>query len=978
MSQAAWSALADRFAALAAEQDFDLWLYSVAVHHYPPNVTQGEMRFMSAAHLVRERTGFTGLALTGSPALTGDEFAQLNRFRWLTWAAGRLLSTTAARPELEWLFAAHRENTELCEVRESGSWLRHVVATSAATARRIAEGRCPSVRPLRDPTGGLQPGSWQQPLLSLRNAFWNHANARFDFHLELHGYTNPGPFGVGGGQLRQIQEQFALTGRGVNTQEGPQLIYWTDSEPGGNYTELAQHAGRQLPEQFIPSVRLLPPGVSPIRPDYRPDPLVAWSEFLWLANPLNYQRCSDSCDVGARKAVWKGGNPFMASALAIDQFVRSFGDDTLELLNRRMIEVCPWFSHSEDRSAALAAVNDAFQPLPPTESPQPPAPTGEAINPQSTEPYTLNDIRDLLRYRRANAEFMTRLRSMTPPAILGTKMAKSAGLDAFIALNHWSALNCPQAPRLTEDEAVVQPVYHWLVDAARADNVELNEDTLRLLVGRVAMATKRPVPDLMGLPLDDFDRVRVSLPSEINSELLQPAGTPNQVRTSRDEPPRNPQPQWVAADLDTVTWNLSNIFTQTVDLAESLDCEHDRSSASGDPDRIGFQLRRALNPRSWPLLFEFKNGTNGELLPGWLPSIRVATCLCADTKRALESLALLACDVDGAIEAFPHDPEEDDDTRYIATLDTARRRLRYARSLFGSTAGALWVVMDSDERTEVAGHVQAKARRLFGWAEMPTELPSGLQRYEDHIRNFDDGGAVRDYRLWRTVRLATIPDVAPDVLPVTSVAAPKREGGNLLMDGSTNSPDPQEATKFVLAIMGTTYLVCGFGETGHLPGSLKGLGVIARLVRTPGVAVPWAELDPGILKDSPRTAQATYDEMGLNDLRERCLRLQTEIATADDEIERADSQRQLDELTAHVLPAIGLQGRARDMNNLTDKLRPKIWGRIKTVNDKLRRAMPPMPNLAKHFEGCITSTTDGFIYDPPAPVPHWQTEPDKK
>jgi hypothetical protein len=597
---------------------------------------------------------------------------------------------------------------------------------------------------------------------------------------------------------------------------------------------------------------------------------------------------------------------------------------------------------------------------------------------QDVGPYTLNDICDLVRYRQARTEYRTRLLSLNPGDVFLATHGKTLGISPVSTLKTVLALVEPQPPRMTEDEVVTQPVYHWLVRAARADNAELNEETLRLLVGRVAMATKRPVPELMGLPLDDFDRVRRAIPGEVDSGFLQPVATPNPVRTPRDEPPRNPQPPGVAADLDSVTWNLSNIFTQAVDLAESLDCEHDRTSASGDPDRIAFQLRRALNPQCWPLRFEFKNGANGELLPGWLPSIRVATCLCADTKRVLESLALIACDVDGAIEAFPHDPEELDDPRYATDLDTARRRLRYARSLLGSSAAALWVVMDGDEREEVAGHIQTKARRLFRWPEMPTELPGGLQRYDDHIRNFDDGGAEREYRLWRTVRLSTIPHVAPDVIPVTSPTDPKDEGGNLVPESQTNPSDPQEATKFVFASMGSTYLLAGFGEAGHLPSSLKGLGVIARLVRTPGVPVPWAELDTGILKADSRTPQPTYDETALKDLREKCLRLQTEIETADDEIERADSQRQLDELTAHLLPAIGLQGKARDMNNLTDKLRPKIWGRINTVNEKLRQAMPPMPNMAKHFEECITSTTDGFLYNPPAPVPQWQTEPDKK
>lgn len=90
---------------------------------------------------------------------------------------------------------------------------------------------------------------------------------------------------------------------------------------------------------------------------------MAWSEFLWLANPLNYKSCLDPGDPGARKAVWSGGNPFMVSALVIDQFVRNYGPDTLAQLGRRVVEVCPWFG-PQDRTPALAAIEAAFDASP--------------------------------------------------------------------------------------------------------------------------------------------------------------------------------------------------------------------------------------------------------------------------------------------------------------------------------------------------------------------------------------------------------------------------------------------------------------------------------------------------------------------------------------------------------------------------------------------------------------------------------------
>lgn len=233
MSAAAWSALADRFAALAAQQDFDLWLYPTSTHHLPSGVTNGAVRFMSATRLVHDRTGFEGLALTGSERVTGDEFPRFNRFRWLAWCAGRLLGVTTARPELEWLFAVHRENRLAGETSGVASQVRHVVAASATTARRLGEGGYGGRGIASEGREVLPAGGWQQPLLTLRDAFWQHANTNFDFHLELHGFTNPGVFGMGGAQVRQAREYGERVGRAVNTREGPELIFWIDAYSGG-------------------------------------------------------------------------------------------------------------------------------------------------------------------------------------------------------------------------------------------------------------------------------------------------------------------------------------------------------------------------------------------------------------------------------------------------------------------------------------------------------------------------------------------------------------------------------------------------------------------------------------------------------------------------------------------------------------------------------------------------------------------------
>ncbi len=608
MSAPAWSALADRFAELAAEQEFDLCLYSIENHHYPSAIPDGAVRFVSAAHIVRERTGFPAIALVGSPTWSANEFRRFNRFRWLAWTAGRLLCSTASRPELDWLFSVHRSNAERVEMMGPEGRLRSLIAASGATASKYAEDGSRDAPPPVS-SGALVSGPWQEPMRSLRAELWKHATTQFDFHLELLGYTNPGPFGVEGRRIEQIQQHAIKMGRGINSQIGAELVYWTDTEPGGTFIQLAEHAGRQLPAPFIPSIRLLPPGLQIWGRD-QPSPLVAWAEFLWMSNPQNYQTCSDSQDPGARKAVWKGGNPFMASALAIDQFIQNYGPETLAQYNRRIVEVCPWFSGPEDRSAAATAIEAAFSPPPISETGGPgnpytlgklrihrqaetaasrrvgkdvcfdipnhyttdpafrrleaylnargdeatpkallqlrgevchacncittdadmmtleevanaldcpggvKAPTVQtpAVPTQSTtdaasasnQPYTLSDISALLRYKREQAEYQTRLRSINPTEMMGAQFGPS-----WVKAKMDRSLTAPTPPRLTVEQAVAFSSYRWLMRASLTDwERPLDEETLLLLVGEVASNSSESVEVLMALPLDEFEQIR--------------------------------------------------------------------------------------------------------------------------------------------------------------------------------------------------------------------------------------------------------------------------------------------------------------------------------------------------------------------------------------------------------------------------------------------------------------------------------------
>jgi hypothetical protein len=158
-----------------------------------------------------------------------------------------------------------------------------------------------------------------------------------------------------------------------------------------------------------------------------------------------------------------------------------------------MVEVCPWFT-PEDRAAASAAVDAVFR--------NDPTPSVSAVGNTPAEPnagYTLEDIRDLLRYKRELAAFEQRRQALARPAMSLT--------DAWTH-TQWCAINCPQPGRLKEKRATSLPVYRRLVKAARKDyHADLDESTLGMLVADVSERAGTDMEALMRMPLDDFGRL---------------------------------------------------------------------------------------------------------------------------------------------------------------------------------------------------------------------------------------------------------------------------------------------------------------------------------------------------------------------------------------------------------------------------------------------------------------------------------------
>ena len=159
--------------------------------------------------------------------------------------------------------------------------------------------------------------------------------------------------------MEEIHAYQLRIGKPVSSTLGSNYTLFAAANRYNQFNDLATQSGRSLPTFLKTALEMFPSG-SRHSPIERNDAhFVDWCTFLWAASPASYQRCIDPQDNGARKAVWQGGNPFLASVLAIDLFVRGYGLDTVPLFNRRLVDVCPWFT-AEDRQAAIVAVTVAY------------------------------------------------------------------------------------------------------------------------------------------------------------------------------------------------------------------------------------------------------------------------------------------------------------------------------------------------------------------------------------------------------------------------------------------------------------------------------------------------------------------------------------------------------------------------------------------------------------------------------------------
>lgn len=192
--------------------------------------------------------------------------------------------------------------------------------------------------------------------------------------------------------------------------------------------------------------------------------------------------------------------------------------------------------------------------------------------------------------------------------------------------------------------------------------------------------------------------------------------------------------------------------------------------------------------------------------------------------------------------------------------------------------------------------------------------------------------------------------------------ATETRGGEPQANGGT------ESESFCFTRTNDIYHISGFGEEVYEK-SIKGLNVIARLIETPGVAVPmWdllkANADQKADADN-RSQQPTMDAEMKKNLQEHLADLRGDLDKAKDDDDLAAQERcekEIEEIKDHVLKSEGLGGKAKDLNDSLAPMRKMIRGRLDTAYEKLGSERTPPTELAKHFMAAIDYESPAYIY----------------
>src|SRR5262249_16948021 len=126
------------------------------------------------------------------------------------------------------------------------------------------------------------------------------------------------------------------------------------------FLTIARAAGSALPPEFWPPARLFPFWNE--LANQRPSPVTRWTEFLYVAQCVQFTVEMDWPTKGSRIALLKG-EPSLTSALAIDQFILPFSKKLLAEYWQMMQIVDPHAVETVNESSGLLQDHRPFRAL---------------------------------------------------------------------------------------------------------------------------------------------------------------------------------------------------------------------------------------------------------------------------------------------------------------------------------------------------------------------------------------------------------------------------------------------------------------------------------------------------------------------------------------------------------------------------------------------------------------------------------------
>ena len=126
--------------------------------------------------------------------------------------------------------------------------------------------------------------------------------------------------------------------------------------------------------------------------------------------------------------------------------------------------------------------------------------------------------------------------------------------------------------------------------------------------------------------------------------------------------------------------------------------------------------------------------------------------------------------------------------------------------------------------------------------------------------------------------------------------------------------------------------------------------------------------DDRVAADGRRSTQPVFDDQALVESgKELKALIEQRNQSQEDgkEDEYQELTRRIDDLTSQIEAGLTKNGKAKDLNSMLDKLRPRIFGTLRTAYKKMREAEPPLNEVANHFEAAISSESPCFTYRVP-------------